>query len=77
MKIIQGKRPRIQPYSFYIKNHTEEELITIFSWIFTEIGPYNKEVMEFRLNAEWITGGNSTVYFANEDDATAFKLRWV
>ena len=77
MKITQGKRPRIKPYSFFITGYIHNELVEIYSWIFTELGPYDNMRMECRLSGGWVGSGKTTVYFKYTADAMAFKLRWM
>lgn len=75
IKIIEKIRPQIKPYTFFIKtdNTASDDLLEIYSWIFTNIGPYNKSRVEFLT----INPLNIAVYFKYRIDAMAFKLRWL
>ena len=77
MKIQQMKRPRIKPYGFAITVAWGETaqfgLLEIIEWVILNIGSV--------LDGKWITRGLGTnelkVYFDEETDAIAFKLKWI
>jgi len=75
LTIEQKIRPIIKPYAFVLKttNPDSNDILEVCSWIFTNICPYDESRIEFRAHSMWSTA----VYFKYEDDATAFKLRWL
>ena len=76
LKITQKKRPRIRPYGFIVAVDAvsvADEIFEVYSWLFNNVGPYDKSRMEFRINNAWST----SIYFEHAEDAAAFKLRWL
>lgn len=82
MAIIKTyKRPKIMPYGFKIEPLAYNMCV---EWCIEEFGHF-----EFEGDGRWtkrrqpyITNsrqdiGNASIYFANELDAMAFKLRWM
>ena len=75
----QKLRPKIMPYAFTIRRkwnsdfRNEDVIPVILDWIFENIGPYDKSCWQMRCAVSSII----SIYFSNEEDAFAFKMRWV
>ena len=80
IKIDQFKRPRIRPYAFKVnrpglpfgKSSTDKEILKLIEWLILNIGPTAENKWELRGFGPSYTN----VYFSDEKDAMAFKLRW-
>lgn len=77
-------RPRIKPYGFQIDYHAHEICIIWCEEEFGELEKYNKGRWTHRINHVFYRFGGqrsltgaASVYFTNEVDAMAFKLRWL
>ncbi len=80
--IKQFKSPRIRPYAFEIKSNADfmsdnmnNELIEVLEWVILEIGTIKSSLWELR----WPRRHSNFInlYIEHEEDAIAFKLRWV
>ena len=77
-------RPRIKPYGFQIDYDAHEICIMWCEEEFGEWEPYDVGRWSHRINhlyyrygAPRSIKGSASVYFENEIDAMAFKLRWL
>lgn len=81
LKIQQLKRPRIRPYAFKVKRpglnwgekSNDKEILNVIEWIVFNIGESDSDKWEFRGYGPSFLN----VYFTNEEDAIAFKLKWL
>ena len=80
--VKQKKRKSyILPYAFTIEpNFSEGELVVdvipvILFWIFENIGPYDKK--RWQMRHAMGTKKFLSIYFANLEDAAAFKMAWL
>lgn len=85
MVIIKAfTRPRIKSYGFQIDYHAHEICTAWCEEEFGELEPYDKGRWAHRINhlfyrfgGQRSAKGTAAVYFENEVDAVAFKLRWL
>ena len=79
IKIRQKIKPRIMPYAFCIEarsNIRPKKLLQVFAWTVENFGDRNDSVWISRDNS-WNNQHELNIYFMNEEDAAAFKLRWL
>ena len=81
IKVDQLKRPRIRPYAFKIKRphlpfgslSKDKEMLKVIEWLILNIGTIETDRWELR----GLNPSLTNVYFSDEKDAAAFKLRWM
>ncbi len=79
MILGQKQRAQILPYGFSINLDWDENrydvVPIIMEWMIDTFGTYDKTLWQVRFGIN--NNPAMTVYFSDEEDATAFKLRWL
>ena len=77
MKIEQMKRPRIKLYAFSVTmpwgDTTQHELLEVIEWVILNIGSVTEKTWDLR----GLGTNQLNIYFDDEKDSMAFKLRWM
>ncbi len=70
-------RPRIMPYAFSVTipwgDTTQRELLEIIEWAILNVGSVTEKAWDLR----GLGTNKLNIYFDDEKDAMAFKLRWI
>ena len=79
MRVTQMKHPRIRPYAFKVKlskdwsvQMQDTDFLVIVEWLILNIGLVGTDKWEVRVP----NLNDFNIYFSEEKDAFAFKLRW-
>ncbi len=81
MKIRQLERPKIKPYAFSVvapwRSRDERQFIKVVEWIILNIGSIDDGTWDLRADLRGLGTNEIKVYFDDEKDSMAFKLRWM
>ena len=75
IKVKQMKKPRIMPYAFIVSDNdmfNNDIKARIYSWMGANVGEYGSPLWDTRTQNEF----KINIYFTDETDAMAFKLKF-